>query len=635
MAIVPAATEYTVTVVLAPECTELAAPPEWRAAARPMECMVAVPVATEYTVPVVLALECMVAVPVATEYTVPVVLALECMVPAPMEWRAIVPVATDCTVAVVPALECMAAVVRELMVSVAAPECRAAARLMDYMVAVPVATECTEPAAPTECMVPVALPECTVLAPATECRVLAARASEYTPLAPPEWKALALATDCTALVPAGTGVFGTSGSGTAVYGSGVTYGVQGNGATGVYGNGTAYGVQASGGSGIGVYGTGATYAGYFSGDVYISGKVGIGMTPVAQLDLSTDSARKLTTTLWSTGSDIRIKNQVETINDALDIIGKVRPVKFHYTADYIAKHPSIVDTEYYNFIAQEYQQVFPNSVTEIDGLLYLNTSNMIPYAIAGIQELNLNLEGIAGTITPLANSASESFVTAFFKNIFAKITIWLADAGNGIAKVFTGEIDTKSLCVSDDTGAKTCVNKMQLDALLAGAGGSGNIVNNTGGFTPTPAPTPAPTPTPIPTPNPSPTPTPTPTSDTTPPVITLNGAETITLNVGDAYSELGATVTDDIDTSVAIIISGTVDAAIAGTYTIHYNASDTAGNHAIEVTRTVTVNTVSPSTPTPAPTPTTSPVPDTTPPPAPVTPTPTLITTTPPPVPTS
>ncbi|MBI4309081.1 MAG: hypothetical protein HY591_01985, partial [Candidatus Omnitrophica bacterium] len=38
--------------------------------------------------------------------------------------------------------------------------------------------------------------------------------------------------------------------------------------------------------------------------------------------------------------------------------------------------------------AQEYQQVFPNSVNEVDGLLYLNSSNMIPYAIAGLKEMD-------------------------------------------------------------------------------------------------------------------------------------------------------------------------------------------------------------------------------------------------------
>jgi len=73
--------------------------------------------------------------------------------------------------------------------------------------------------------------------------------------------------------------------------------------------------------------------------------------------------------------------------------------------------------------------------------------------------------------------------------------------------------------------------------------------------------------------------------DTTAPIITLNGEATITLSVGDAYNELGA-ITDD---GSEVIIAGTVDTSTADTYTIRYNATDTAGNHAIEKSRTITV----------------------------------------------
>ncbi len=82
---------------------------------------------------------------------------------------------------------------------------------------------------------------------------------------------------------------------------------------------------------------------------------------------------------------------------------------------------------------------------------------------------------------------------------------------------------------------------------------------------------------------------PAPAPDTTAPIITLNGAPTINLNVGDSYTESGATATDNTDASVAVVTSGSVDTATASTYTIHYNATDTAGNHATELTRTVIV----------------------------------------------
>ena len=81
--------------------------------------------------------------------------------------------------------------------------------------------------------------------------------------------------------------------------------------------------------------------------------------------------------------------------------------------------------------------------------------------------------------------------------------------------------------------------------------------------------------------------------DTTPPVITLNGDATIDLTTGDAFTDPGATATDDVDGDISgsIVVGGdTVDTNTEGTYTITYNVSDAAGNAATQVTRTVNVN---------------------------------------------
>lgn len=81
-------------------------------------------------------------------------------------------------------------------------------------------------------------------------------------------------------------------------------------------------------------------------------------------------------------------------------------------------------------------------------------------------------------------------------------------------------------------------------------------------------------------------------ADSTPPIITLIGASTINLNVGDAYNELGATANDNLDGNISanIVITGMVNTAVAGTYLVNYNVSDIAGNAAAQVTRTVNVN---------------------------------------------
>jgi len=80
--------------------------------------------------------------------------------------------------------------------------------------------------------------------------------------------------------------------------------------------------------------------------------------------------------------------------------------------------------------------------------------------------------------------------------------------------------------------------------------------------------------------------------DTTAPVITLNGASTVNLNLGGIYTDAGATATDNVDGNISanIVIGGdTVDTNTAATYLVTYNVSDAAGNTATEVVRTVIV----------------------------------------------
>ena len=79
--------------------------------------------------------------------------------------------------------------------------------------------------------------------------------------------------------------------------------------------------------------------------------------------------------------------------------------------------------------------------------------------------------------------------------------------------------------------------------------------------------------------------------DTTAPVITLLGDDPVTLEVGDAYTDAGATATDNYDGDItsSIITVSTVNTAIVGVYTVTYNVSDASGNTAVELIRTVNV----------------------------------------------
>ncbi|WP_428737715.1 RHS repeat-associated core domain-containing protein [Sulfurimonas sp.] len=76
--------------------------------------------------------------------------------------------------------------------------------------------------------------------------------------------------------------------------------------------------------------------------------------------------------------------------------------------------------------------------------------------------------------------------------------------------------------------------------------------------------------------------------DTTPPTITLNGSDTITLNRKQSYIEYGATATDDVDGNLSVSITNNVDTNTTGTYQVIYSAKDSAGNEAT-ATRSVEV----------------------------------------------
>ena len=77
--------------------------------------------------------------------------------------------------------------------------------------------------------------------------------------------------------------------------------------------------------------------------------------------------------------------------------------------------------------------------------------------------------------------------------------------------------------------------------------------------------------------------------DTTPPIITLNGDANITHEAGLFYVDANASWTDAVDGSGVLVSIGEVNASKPGTYTLSYSYTDSAGNVAQSVTRTVNV----------------------------------------------
>jgi len=73
------------------------------------------------------------------------------------------------------------------------------------------------------------------------------------------------------------------------------------------------------------------------------------------------------------------------------------------------------------------------------------------------------------------------------------------------------------------------------------------------------------------------------------PVISLNGLPSIATPQGMTYTDAGATVTDNVDVGLTATVSGYVDTNAVGTYTLTFDVSDSAGNAAAQVARTVNV----------------------------------------------
>lgn len=117
------------------------------------------------------------------------------------------------------------------------------------------------------------------------------------------------------------------------------------------------------------------------------------------LNVNSGQLRVNSGTVYSTGSfyansnvtaasDVRIKENIATIEDALDIVKKLRGVRYNR----IDNGESCVGV-----IAQEIQEVLPEVVAEGDnGLLHVAYGNIISVLINAIQELSVRVEKLEG-----------------------------------------------------------------------------------------------------------------------------------------------------------------------------------------------------------------------------------------------
>jgi hypothetical protein len=124
--------------------------------------------------------------------------------------------------------------------------------------------------------------------------------------------------------------------------------------------------------------------------VATTGNVGIGRNPAANRLEVEGTASKTAAGDWLANSDARIKRDIYRLDGALAILGRLHPARFRYTEAYLAEHPIIQDREYVGYIAQEFREVFPDSVQDSgeDGILQIDSHAAEVYAVRAIQELH-------------------------------------------------------------------------------------------------------------------------------------------------------------------------------------------------------------------------------------------------------
>ena len=121
------------------------------------------------------------------------------------------------------------------------------------------------------------------------------------------------------------------------------------------------------------------------------------------------------TTTWQQTSDIRIKENINTIENALNVITSLNPVSFNYKQEFAEKNnwDDIMKLNNIGFIAQEFENVFPKYVytkeytlgdTPIEDFKSIDTGHLVPYLVKAIQELSSKNTSLEERLTALENN---------------------------------------------------------------------------------------------------------------------------------------------------------------------------------------------------------------------------------------
>jgi len=101
-----------------------------------------------------------------------------------------------------------------------------------------------------------------------------------------------------------------------------------------------------------------------------------------------------TTGTWR-NSDLKLKSDIETFDNVLDLTLRLMPKSYHFNYGTKSK------TRIYGFLAQDVEGLFPDFVAEIDGIKKLNYDYFSVLAIASIQEQQKIIEELNRKVSQL------------------------------------------------------------------------------------------------------------------------------------------------------------------------------------------------------------------------------------------
>jgi hypothetical protein len=321
-----------------------------------------------------------------------------------------------------------------------------------------------------------------------------------------------------------------------------------------------------------------------------AGNVGIGTTtPQTKLTVAGD----VTATGFVNISTESMKTNIEYLNETSieNILTQIEDAKvatYHYLSD-SSNSPLRL-----GLIAEEAPpQVLSANGKGVD-LYKLGTFNL-----AGLQALSSRVNSLAMRVESIESRLAllEAGGTASSSQKVSTSTLvsFFANVGNTIGAVFASSFNAKdTICVDDQCLTKDDIRTLVQMAHLEHA--SSGVATSTGAIS-IPPPNEIPLTPPDVATSSSPTgdgsttePSLVISGDTIAPSIILNGPSAIEILEGLTFQDPGATASDDVDGDLTshVSVSGTVDTATVGLYTLTYSVADAAGN-STEVSRVVSV----------------------------------------------